>query len=251
MNQGVHTVDLLLWLLGQPVEVYAHTGALAHERIEVEDVAVATVRFASGALAVLHATTAAYPGLAVRLQVHGTARLRGHPRRPARVLPRGDADGRGRPRGGAAATRRPTSCRRRAARRRRRRRTRSSSATCASTTTSSTRSTSGRPPGVTACDEALLALAVVQGPLRLGHARPAGRGRRRARRRRTTTCRRRPGSERMKFSVFTASTPEWTPAEAAADPGRAGLGRRRVAGHRPGRRADRPASGPATGPPGR
>jgi UDP-N-acetyl-2-amino-2-deoxyglucuronate dehydrogenase len=72
MNQGVHTVDLLVWLLGQPVEVYAHTGQLAHERIAVEDVAVATVRFASGAIAVLHATTAAYPGLAVRLQVHGT-----------------------------------------------------------------------------------------------------------------------------------------------------------------------------------
>jgi UDP-N-acetyl-2-amino-2-deoxyglucuronate dehydrogenase len=71
MNQGVHTVDLLLWFLGRPVEVSAHTARLAHDRIEVEDVAVATVRFASGALAVLHATTAAYPGLSVRLQVHG------------------------------------------------------------------------------------------------------------------------------------------------------------------------------------
>jgi UDP-N-acetyl-2-amino-2-deoxyglucuronate dehydrogenase len=73
MNQGVHTVDLLCWLLGRPVEVYAHTARLAHEGIEVEDVAVATVRFESGALAALHATTAAYPGLAVRLQVHGDA----------------------------------------------------------------------------------------------------------------------------------------------------------------------------------
>jgi predicted dehydrogenase len=72
MNQGVHTVDLLLWLLGVPVEVFARTARLAHERIEVEDVAVATIRFASGALAVFHATTGAYPGLPVRLQVHGT-----------------------------------------------------------------------------------------------------------------------------------------------------------------------------------
>jgi UDP-N-acetyl-2-amino-2-deoxyglucuronate dehydrogenase len=72
MNQGVHTVDLLLWYLGEPVEVFAYTAILAHERIEVEDVAVATVRFASGALAVLHATTAAYPGLAVRLAVYGS-----------------------------------------------------------------------------------------------------------------------------------------------------------------------------------
>ena len=71
MNQGVHTVDLLVWLLGQPIEVFAYTGRLAHEGIEVEDVAVATIRFASGALCVLHATTAAYPGTAVRLAVHG------------------------------------------------------------------------------------------------------------------------------------------------------------------------------------
>lgn len=73
MNQGVHTVDLLVWLLGRPAEISAHTALLAHDRVEVEDIAVATVRFESGALAVLHATTAAFPGLAVRLQVHGDA----------------------------------------------------------------------------------------------------------------------------------------------------------------------------------
>ena len=71
MNQGVHTVDLLIAALGRPTEVFAYTGTLAHERIEVEDVAVAVVRFASGALGLLHATTAAYPGLSARLQVHG------------------------------------------------------------------------------------------------------------------------------------------------------------------------------------
>lgn len=72
INQGIHTLDLLVWLLGDPVEVFARTGRLAHERIEVEDTAVATVRFASGALGVLHATTSAYPGLTTRLQIHGT-----------------------------------------------------------------------------------------------------------------------------------------------------------------------------------
>jgi predicted dehydrogenase len=71
MNQGVHTVDLLVAALGEPVEVFAYTDTLAHERIEVEDVAVGVVRFASGALGVLHASTAAYPGLSTRLQVHG------------------------------------------------------------------------------------------------------------------------------------------------------------------------------------
>jgi len=72
MNQGVHTVDLLLWFLGRPVEISARTALLAHDNVEVEDTAVATVVFESGALAVLHATTAAYPGLTVRLQVMGS-----------------------------------------------------------------------------------------------------------------------------------------------------------------------------------
>jgi UDP-N-acetyl-2-amino-2-deoxyglucuronate dehydrogenase len=71
MNQGVHTVDLLLAAMGPAVEVFAYTGVLAHERIEVEDVAVGVVRFESGALGVLHGTTAAYPGLSARVQVHG------------------------------------------------------------------------------------------------------------------------------------------------------------------------------------
>jgi len=71
MNQGVHTVDLLVAALGRPVEVIATTATVAHERIEVEDVAAGVVTFESGALGVLHATTAAYPGLNVRLQVHG------------------------------------------------------------------------------------------------------------------------------------------------------------------------------------
>jgi predicted dehydrogenase len=71
MNQGIHTVDLLVWMLGDPVEVSARTACLAHKRIEAEDTAVAVIRFASGALGVLHATTAAFPGLTARIQVHG------------------------------------------------------------------------------------------------------------------------------------------------------------------------------------
>jgi len=55
------------------VSVSAEFALLAHEGVEVEDTVVATITFASGALAVLHATTAGYPGLAVRLQVQGSA----------------------------------------------------------------------------------------------------------------------------------------------------------------------------------
>ncbi|MDQ6754477.1 MAG: Gfo/Idh/MocA family oxidoreductase [Actinomycetota bacterium] len=71
MNQGVHTVDLLVATLGKPVEVFAYTARLAHERIEVEDIAVGVVKFESGALGVLHGSTAAFPGLSARLQIHG------------------------------------------------------------------------------------------------------------------------------------------------------------------------------------
>jgi predicted dehydrogenase len=72
MNQGVHTVDLLVWFLGNPVAVFAYAASLAHERIEVEDTLAATIRFESGAIAVLHTTTAAFPGLSVRVNVHGS-----------------------------------------------------------------------------------------------------------------------------------------------------------------------------------
>ncbi|MEU8462291.1 Gfo/Idh/MocA family oxidoreductase [Streptomyces sp. NPDC029003] len=71
MNQGVHTLDLLQWVMGEAVEVSARTALLAHRGIDVEDTAAAVVRFASGALATVLATTAAYPGRTARLAVHG------------------------------------------------------------------------------------------------------------------------------------------------------------------------------------
>lgn len=71
MNQGIHALDLLIWMLGTPVRVSAQTAQIAHERIEVEDVAAATILFENGSIGVLLASTAAYPGLPVRLAVHG------------------------------------------------------------------------------------------------------------------------------------------------------------------------------------
>lgn len=72
MNQAIHSVDILTWLMGPVVEITAHTGLIAHERIAVEDVAVATLKFASGALGVLEASTAVYPGYLKRIEVHGS-----------------------------------------------------------------------------------------------------------------------------------------------------------------------------------
>jgi predicted dehydrogenase len=77
MNQGVHTVDILLWLFGDPIRIQARTATLLHN-IEAEDTAVAILEFSNGALCTLHATTAAYPGYPRRIEItgtHGTAIL--------------------------------------------------------------------------------------------------------------------------------------------------------------------------------
>jgi UDP-N-acetyl-2-amino-2-deoxyglucuronate dehydrogenase len=70
MNQGIHLVDLLLWLLGDAAEVRASSATLAHA-IEVEDCLTATLRFAGGALGSISATTAAAPGFPHRVEVYG------------------------------------------------------------------------------------------------------------------------------------------------------------------------------------
>jgi predicted dehydrogenase len=71
MNQAIHNVDLLLWMMGPVTHVSAFTATLAHERIEVEDTAVACLRFANGALGVIEATTSVHPGLPKTIAVHG------------------------------------------------------------------------------------------------------------------------------------------------------------------------------------
>jgi predicted dehydrogenase len=73
MNQAIHCVDLLTWLMGPVVEVRAQTALLAHWRIAVEDTAVAALRFANGALGVIEASTAVYPGYLKRIEIHGSA----------------------------------------------------------------------------------------------------------------------------------------------------------------------------------
>jgi len=71
MNQAIHNVDLLYWLMGDVVSIMAMAATLAHERIEVEDTAVAALRFRNGALGVIEAATSAYPGLLKRTEIHG------------------------------------------------------------------------------------------------------------------------------------------------------------------------------------
>src|ERR1700704_4176760 len=71
MNQAIHNVDLLLWLMGDVTHIMGFTAMLAHERIEVEDTAVAALTFKSGALGVIQATTSVWPGLPKTIGVHG------------------------------------------------------------------------------------------------------------------------------------------------------------------------------------
>jgi len=72
MNQAIHNVDLLYWFMGDVQEVCGLTSTLAHERIEVEDVGNAIVRFKNGALGTLEASTSVFPGLLKKTEIHGT-----------------------------------------------------------------------------------------------------------------------------------------------------------------------------------
>src|SRR5579862_8283594 len=58
-------------MMGPVTHISGFTATLAHERIEVEDTAVACLRFATGALGVIQATTSVYPGLPKTIGIHG------------------------------------------------------------------------------------------------------------------------------------------------------------------------------------
>lgn len=78
MNQSIHAIDLFLHFAGRAVEVYGYTATAAHERIEVEDCAVATVKFANGVFGVIESATALAPGWPLEVEVsgvRGTARI--------------------------------------------------------------------------------------------------------------------------------------------------------------------------------
>lgn len=71
MNQAIHTVDLLQWIVGPVAHLAAETATLVH-RIEAEDTASATLRFANGALGTIQGTTAASADWPARVEIVGT-----------------------------------------------------------------------------------------------------------------------------------------------------------------------------------
>lgn len=72
VNQTPHQLDLLLWLMGPAAEVYGQWDNFSHPYIDVEDTAVAVVRFRSGAVATLALSNSQNPGLYGRVHVYGS-----------------------------------------------------------------------------------------------------------------------------------------------------------------------------------
>lgn len=70
MNQGIHGVDLLIYLCGDVKTVYAYAKTMVHD-IEVEDTSAALLEYKNGAIGVLQGTTSLFPGTAMRLEICG------------------------------------------------------------------------------------------------------------------------------------------------------------------------------------
>ncbi len=68
MNQAIHTVDLMLMLMGEAESVETQMGLYGHD-IETEDATVSSIRFKSGAMASFVTTTCAYPGICTEISL--------------------------------------------------------------------------------------------------------------------------------------------------------------------------------------
>ncbi len=71
VNQAPHQLDLFCWLLGPIDEVYGHWANLNHPYLEVEDTALAIVKFKSGAIGNIIVSNSQKPGIFGKIQVHG------------------------------------------------------------------------------------------------------------------------------------------------------------------------------------
>ncbi|MFA6568425.1 MAG: Gfo/Idh/MocA family oxidoreductase [Victivallales bacterium] len=72
MNQGIHTVDLLVYFNGDVSEVTGRIARLMHKSIEVEDTVVAMLKFKNNSLGTIEASTACAPGFPRRVELSGT-----------------------------------------------------------------------------------------------------------------------------------------------------------------------------------
>lgn len=72
MNQGIHQLDMFQYLFGEVDEVFAYCATRDHERIDVEDLCMAVLKFKNGALGVMEASTVAAPGFYTRIDINGS-----------------------------------------------------------------------------------------------------------------------------------------------------------------------------------
>jgi predicted dehydrogenase len=72
MNQSIHYIDLLQYIMGPVEEIFAYCATRAHKNIEVEDIGIASVKFKSGAVGIIEGNTAAFPGYCTRLDIYGS-----------------------------------------------------------------------------------------------------------------------------------------------------------------------------------
>jgi UDP-N-acetyl-2-amino-2-deoxyglucuronate dehydrogenase len=70
MNQGIHGVDIMLFMLGNVTSVFGHAKTLSRD-IEVEDTASAVVEYENGAIGVIQGTTSVFPGYPRRMEING------------------------------------------------------------------------------------------------------------------------------------------------------------------------------------
>ena len=72
VNQTIHQIDLLQWLMGPVEELYGYWDNFNHPTVEVDDTAVAVLRFKSGAIGQFLVSNSQKPGFYGKIHIHGS-----------------------------------------------------------------------------------------------------------------------------------------------------------------------------------
>jgi len=72
INQSIHTVDLMLTLMGDEIESVSSAGGIYGHSIDTEDATASVIRFKNGSMATFVSTTCAYNGLSTEVGIYGT-----------------------------------------------------------------------------------------------------------------------------------------------------------------------------------
>lgn len=70
INQAIHTIDLLQWFMGPVKSIFGHIRTALHS-IETEDLGVAVLEWQNGAVGVIEGSTALWPGVKEKIEIHG------------------------------------------------------------------------------------------------------------------------------------------------------------------------------------